>query len=358
MSLSENAAKLQEILPKLAPVESTDTPDELEIFGCLYSAKQVSTALEETKRYQVNVGLPTSDASITLIQSKVFPPATFLNDALEKITPHQVAVEFENTTDALLRVRWITEEGGTLSSHQWDIAKGSIMRQYAIPGHLFLLSLATPSQSLFDTQDEQLVGAYRPKRATSTETPHRIRLDDHDSKKKFRLAFCLQDLWDQMTLAAADIDPIGCTTEEKHSLKQTISFLQTILQNILKHPDEERYHKLRRSNAKIERTMARYWGAQQFLRLVGFQDEKIGGEDYWVVSTPTADHFIADLALPTPWQRTTVTTGKGWTSARSGFLSEDEKWARAERVAGLRRSGRARRPEPGEAPSSRGNWGR
>ena len=73
-----------------------------------------------------------------------------------------------------------------------------------------------------------------------------------------------------------------------------------------------------------------------------------------------APHFVAELAPPPPWQAP-IQDGGRWQNSQAGrtrFVTDEEKWARVERVNRNRRSGRGRRPEPGQAPSSRGKWGR
>jgi hypothetical protein len=81
-----------------------------------------------------------------------------------------------------------------------------------------------------------------------------------------------------------------------------------------------------------------------------------------ILLSRTDPSFIADIALPTPWQEAVLTNGSSGRRRRRGsgmgFITDDERWARAERVNRNRRNGRGRRPNRGDAPSSRGNWGR
>jgi len=82
-----------------------------------------------------------------------------------------------------------------------------------------------------------------------------------------------------------------------------------------------------------------------------------------ILADRSSPRFVAELAPPTPWQSapmaaTNRSGNRPWPSPNRGFITAEERWHRAERWAQLRRSGAARRPEPGNAPSSRGNWGR
>ncbi|OEU08409.1 hypothetical protein FRACYDRAFT_271678 [Fragilariopsis cylindrus CCMP1102] len=91
----------------------------------------------------------------------------------------------------------------------------------------------------------------------------------------------------------------------------------------------------------------------------------------------TQSTFIQELAQPTPWTPSICITAASSSSdsamdnnggrnrnwgdpnrQRRGFISDEEKWNRADRSAKNRRNGRGRRPNPGEAPSSKGKWGR
>jgi hypothetical protein len=187
--------------------------------------------------------------------------------------------------------------------------------------------------------------------------------------------------------AGADLDHHHETSNDRERIERTIQLLQTIVRNVMKYPGEEQYRKLRLSNSQIKRHICDSWGALELLRIVGFVKKLLPSEtpassedeDYLVLPTPTdkttvcqcaldildillsrvQPNFIVDIAPPTPWQES-VPLGagnhnRGW-NAQRGFITDDEKWARAERVASRR--GAARKPEPGEAPSSRGKWGR
>jgi len=98
----------------------------------------------------------------------------------------------------------------------------------------------------------------------------------------------------------------------------------------------------------------------------------------------TLSTFIRELAQPAPWTTPTlsllhsssknnnndidngggddsINRNRNWgdpnnQQRRRGFISDEEKWKRADRNAKKSRNGR--RPNPGEAPSSKGKWGR
>jgi PUB domain len=204
--------------------------------------------------------------------------------------------------------------------------------------------------------------------------------------------------------------------ERLSSVQQTIHLLQTIVKNVLwHHPQDEKYHCLKLCNAKMKRyivesaeSSSSSRGAMEMLTILGFVQKTVKNtaekeeqeELCLVLTTPTppasrdigqhalhlldilqrraaswAQLFVAaELAPPTPWQapppltavmtieeeqEAAAATGAAGQQYRAGgFITPEERWARAERVALSRRSGRGRRPAPGEAPSSRGKWGR
>mmetsp|Transcript_21061 Transcript_21061/g.34851 ORF Transcript_21061/g.34851 Transcript_21061/m.34851 type:complete len:232 (+) Transcript_21061:42-737(+) len=74
-------------------------------------------------------------------------------------------------------------------------------------------------------------------------------------------------------------------------------------------------------------------------------------------------HTIDEVTQPqtNSWQQqgagsTGSQAGSNWNTQGTHFMSPDDRWAQAERGARMRRSGGP--PAPGNAPSSRGNWGR
>jgi len=73
-------------------------------------------------------------------------------------------------------------------------------------------------------------------------------------------------------------------------------------------------------------------------------------------------HTIADVAPASNGPTSSTTSGGNqgngnWNTTGTTFMTPDDRWARAERAARFRRNA-GPRPQPGEAPSSRGNWGR
>mmetsp|Transcript_9001 Transcript_9001/g.9896 ORF Transcript_9001/g.9896 Transcript_9001/m.9896 type:complete len:223 (+) Transcript_9001:52-720(+) len=72
-------------------------------------------------------------------------------------------------------------------------------------------------------------------------------------------------------------------------------------------------------------------------------------------------HTIADVSPATAGNQYTTSDGNqgngNWNTTGTTFMTPDDRWARAERGARFRRNA-GPRPAPGNAPSSRGNWGR
>jgi hypothetical protein len=238
--------------------------------------------------------------------------------------------------------------------------------------------------------------------------------DQHhqDQRQLFAVQFSITDSYDALCVAAASLDP-HCNSSSGGGT--TIKFLTTILSNLIQHPNDKKYQQLRLSNPKIHLHLLSSWGAVQFLTLCGFErrravvDEEMNTnedassiieEDYLIIiasdestvsveqedrasvlllveiqtlalqllqilSTRSASGFVPDVAPPTPWEPSRPILGGGggknkrWAETQGRrFISADDRWARAERVNRNRRNGRGRRPDPGNAPSSRGNWGR
>ena len=345
--------------------------------------------------------------------------------------------------------------------------------QYCKPGDLFLFSLLLATAETkeekqsaiykdkeeFDdvSHREILLGAYRPLRPLPSGSNHSIiigegrddRSKDHNEEKEQTTStatatmicnsysyYCIEnvltDPFDACVTAAAVLDPTNNNSNNIISStsnnKTTIELLNTILYNIIRHPYEEKYHRLRISNSKIQRYLIPSWAAMQFLTVAcGFEqqqqqqqyleeerDDDDDDDDYtnvddWLVaptSSPsmmisaeeivalheirtqalellqilldrTQSTFIQELAQPTPWTPSICITAASSSSdsamdnnggrnrnwgdpnrQRRGFISDEEKWNRADRSAKNRRNGRGRRPNPGEAPSSKGKWGR
>jgi hypothetical protein len=342
--------------------------------------------------------------------------------------------------------------------------------QYCKPGDFFLFSLLLATAEMqeekqsaiykekeeFDdvSHREILLGAYRPLRPLPSGSNHSIvigegrddRSKDHNEEKErttstatamkicnshsyYYIENVLTDPFDVCVTAAAVLDPANNNSDDIISStsnnRTTIELLNTILSNIIRHPYEEKYHRLRISNSKIQRYLISSWAAMQFLTVAcGFEqqqqqqymeeerdnDDDDTNVDDWLVaptSSPsmmisaeeivalheirtqalellqilldrTQSTFIQELAQPTPWTPSICITTASSSSSdsavdddggrnrtwgdpnrqRRGFISDEEKWNRADRNAKNRRNGRGRRPNPGEAPSSKGKWGR
>ena len=341
----------------------------------------------------LNVGTPTG----TILCSQDLPATTYLNSKMETVTPHEIPIEIHNTTSHYkVRVRWIDLQGhNSPTTHLWDVLPSSTFEQYSKPGHLFILSIVSAT-NVYE-EDEHMLGAYRPKRGLPSSTPHCIIVQGGGDSDSIDTPFLLETLlldeskFDTFSVAASDLENYNARNHSRQTAEKTVQMLQTIVKNAIQHPDEEKYHKLRLSNRKIQHYIVSSWGSVEILKTLGFVEKQLqvdGGnkddqETFLVLPTPIRENtkrigkkaleiltllhsrllpeFITDLAPPTPWQNVGVYTGGksggNWNNNR-GFISDDEKWARAERISGLRRSGRARKPAPGEAPSSRGRWGR
>jgi hypothetical protein len=411
MSTAEAAASiLLETFHRAANVHILDETHGL--FGDLYEPKDVISSLITLASTEENVGNP-SETEIPLIavKSQTYAETTIVNQKGEQLIPHEIPVEFHNTTsNTTIRVRWIDEHHhNPEATHRWDVGPSSTFEQYAKPGHFFLLSAVILSDrarsseetiTLFEDhqQVEFVVGAYRPKRALPSMSPHCILIADDDVCTDEESPFIIETLllddskFDELVMAAAALDHVEGFTgrEQRHT---TTSMLKTIIFNLIKHPKEDKFHKIRKH-------ICASWGAIELLKVIGFSrmksttpssPQKEDGaepikEDYLVLpkslardaaflktcklavdmlstlSSRTDPNFIADIAPPTPWQEAVIMSGGSSGRRRRGgrgmFISDDERWARAERVNRNRRNGRGRRPNRGDAPSSRGNWGR
>lgn len=387
--VSANAKRLLELLPSTAEVEIDDETHEL--FSAILAPLDVWNALLETADEDTNVGVPSLSALVDL-KSHNMGNATFLNSNWEPTTAHQIPIQLHNACGSnqnatnTLRIRWIDFQGGIRpSTHQWDISPSQTFDQFTQPGHLFLVSRVNASSLIED--DEVLLFGFRAKRPLPSGSPLILRVSILEDSGAFLLETTLTDPFDTMTVAAADLDSYR-DGPSRSLLQQTLKLLQTILSNLLQHPQDEKYQKLRLGNPKVQQYIEASWSAMALLRLVGFEQtllpasEKGNTEPYLKVSPDESflepcqlalriikllqsrleSGFLEDLAPPTPWQQvaTPATGGTrgGVSNAQRGWMSEEERWERIQRVNRQRQSGAARRPNPGEAPSSRGRWGR
>lgn len=344
-------------------------------------------------------------------------------------------IPFQVHTTVPLRIRWIDEHTRSRASHTWNLhLHNGDWVQFVKPGDLFLFSIVQadrPADDLFtsDFSSETLLGAYRPLRPLPSRSFLSIVVEkeEHTTGEVddlYVLETLLMDPYDALCLAASSLDPavapqpLPREVVDCRNNATTIKLVQTVLSNLVRHPEEAKYHRLRLSNPKIKQHVVSSWAAMRFLTLAGFEevvetvteeegskaedhqqsqrqqdDEKVSMEGVdtdpstdrylvaasdltedllktrlqalellHVLSNRTLPTFVPDLAPPTPWEAAQPgpATNGGWKPSGQGvgFITDEERWARAERIAANRRSGRARRPEPGQAPSSRGNWGR
>uniref|UniRef100_A0A8D9EDK3 UBX domain-containing protein 6 n=1 Tax=Cacopsylla melanoneura TaxID=428564 RepID=A0A8D9EDK3_9HEMI len=75
---------------------------------------------------------------------------------------------------------------------------------------------------------------------------------------------------------------IRTINQEQDKVNQCVDTLLKYLKNILDHPDEEKYRKIRLSNRIFQERVSSVEGAREFLRAAGFQEEEIEGEQYLV----------------------------------------------------------------------------
>jgi hypothetical protein len=336
------------------------------------------------------------------------PDAALATQAVHSFTTVQqqggneeVIVEFDNATSFPMMVRWMDQRGQNLPHQEWRLDPLTSLVRVSGLGHVFIISVMPPFS--IDHQ-ESVIGAYRILMQPPSGSPHRIVMEEAfddavDSSSSttnnngvksssdinatiFLVESILTDStgYDELVIAAESLDPVEAGAHQESRAK-TISTLRTILSNIQKHPQEHKFRTLRISNHKVQSQIISSWGAMQFLTHLGFENS---GDDHLTLSEQQTDWplfekastlldqlnarcqpgFVAELAPPTPWDRpalsSSVVAAHGGFHIRSGthFLSDDEKWARAERNLGRRGTRRGRRPNPGFAPSSNGPWGR
>jgi hypothetical protein len=365
------------------------------LFGDWYSSEEVMEMLLNTPNANANVGVPME--SLKSLRSQNNSLSTFWNmKTNQAVTPHEMPLEIHNScTTHRIRIRWVDNSGKIYPwLYQWDLAPSSTWEQYSKPGHLFLISLIQelPIASGAFTEQEVILAAYRTKRALPSLSAHCVFIhgdfdaygSDGSSTIGLEMLLLEESKMDALSVAASDLDHHHQTPQDRIRILNVVHFLQTIFGNLIREPNEEKYHRLRLGNSKIQ-SLVKEWGALQILTIIGFgtRTDDTGMEENLVLAQlPVNRHlcqlvldfllilanrlhpsFILDLAPPTPWQEVYVasTSTSSWgngSSQRGGFITDEEKWARAERIAKRRRSGAARRPEPGQAPSSKGKWGR
>lgn len=283
----------------------------------------------------------------------------------------EVCIEFENTTLLPVVLRWMDEKGLCYPNFQWTLEACSSKVQYSRLGHLFVLSIQVNGE-------EQLLGAYRIRMSLPSESAHYILIEQNPVPNQFEyhLEAVLVDpsSEDELIVASASLDTVGAGSNAK-ALAGTIKILSKIIGNITKDPDNPKFRSLRLSNPTVQKNIASSWGARKLLQSVGFRVQ----DDQLVLGTINSDRlkqaskllhrlttraqpgFVAELAPHPPWQgpvlNSSSTQARNFGSGGTHFLSDEEKWKRAER--NRRRRGRGgRKPRPGNAPSSNGRWGR
>ena len=360
-------SSLRNTLPVAATTRLYDNANG--IFGELIPPEVVLSSLAYDENVG-NIGDPAAAQAVTSLHSITYEGK-------------ELAVEFNNISSThKVCIRWMNEHGNNPMTHAWTVDPSSTFVQYTRPGHLFLLTAQVG-------QEEVILGAYRPLRPFPSGSPHCVLIKQQDVADAFLLELFLADIEDSLMVAASALDPAGFAD------KKTVPMLNAIVTNLIQRPREEKYRRLRLSNRNIQGHIVSAWGAMHLLQLLGFQltelaaeeskESEAGAEDFFYLVFPTipteaqlaifqrakemlellitrADpHFVAELAAPPPWQTPLLSSGGAlashWNSQGTHFITPDQRWQRTERLQ-ARRGGRPRRPSPGNAPSSRGKWGR
>jgi hypothetical protein len=455
LSAQEGARRLLEYLVDAAHNVVLED-DQQGRFGVLYDPPTMLESLVQIATTEENVGVPRLPPPVTVhsLQYNSTPYLDLLVQPPSLKEWNQVPVQIRSACKEIIRIRWVDAKFGIRPSHTWNLLPSSTTIdtgvdgenslptwiQHCSPGHFFLISivkddnvtndsLVDQEEDLFSAYDngisatsssnETILGAYRPLRPLPSGKYHTITIRDlyHEEDtaggyRQFRVEWTLLDSYDALCVAAAELD---CHGDGGGGMTaSTVKLLSTIVSNLVQHPHDQKYQKLRLANPKIQTQLVSSWGAVQFLTLCGFerttmavddaepsknnpqkQNEVPTTEDFLVIA-PTSGMtntertalletqslasqllsilkersvtgFCPDLAPPTPWEPSRAMSGhfggrnQRWAETqdqRRGFISADDRWARAEHVNRNRRNGRGRRPDPGSAPSSRGNWGR
>ena len=283
----------------------------------------------------------------------------------------EIVLEFENATRHPLRVRWMDERGKTSLQSEWRLEPFSSSVQLGRPGYLYVLSVD-------NLPNEELLGAYRTRMVLPSGSPHLILVEEQvsESENLFIVDAVVSDDDDALVVAAESLDPVEAGSKHRN-VEKTISALFTIVNNIICHPEEPKYKSLRCSNPKVKSQITSSWGAMEILHILGFHETS--DDHLTLASEPNKNllrsaakyldqlqkrsepGFVAELAENVPWHGPVLTSSFSASTFRTStgthFLTADDRWRRSERSASYRRGGH-RRPDPGNAPSSRGNWGR
>jgi hypothetical protein len=286
----------------------------------------------------------------------------------------EMVVEFDNITNYPICVRWMDEHGQSNPfSHQWTIDSQQTLVRLTQPGHVFIISVVID-------QEEFLIGAYRALKTLPSDSPHLVAIeeqssDDETSSFFFEMVLTDETKNDALTATAASLDPIARGGYVK---PKTISTLSTIVDNILCHPNDIQFQTLRLSNPVVQHHIASSAGAMHMLHVLNFREDD--DRQHLTVQQPQLQWFrhakrllellharsepnlVAEMAAPVPWQPPTLTSSSlsHWNLSGTHMITPEERWARTERWSSLRGHRGGGRPPPfrGEAPSSRGLWGR
>lgn len=331
---------LREKLRQAAPVKIYD-----EYHGVYGQIIEPSTVLEALDHSELIGKLddPTAATAVTALHSFVCSPQ-------QSGSLLEILLEVDNSTSHFMKIRWMDEHGKNPSSHEWSIEPMSTYVQYTKPGHLFLLSI------ILD-QNECLLGAYRALKALPSENPHCLVIQQDEGCDTIIFETMLTDhtKYDMLVVDAAALDPVA---GEKH--EKTLINLNKIVDNILEHPEDEKFFTLRLSNKTIQNHILPSWGAMHMLSLLGFHTDandpdhmtlpknkidlllfRRASEILKLLSKRAAPDFVAELAPPVPWQPPIFTSGASssshWNFQGTHFITPEERWARTERWSAFRR---------------------
>ena len=302
-----------------------------------------------------------------------------------------IPVKFYNYSSSFVICRWINNKGLYSQSHTWTLAPNEELMQHTTGGHVFLLTVVIG-------EEEAVLGAFRPKRHLPSGLHHSVQVHDGDNTNSsyiLEVVLTHQPSYDALVVASFWINRDIVSKQTHETSMKTLNLLHKVLSNIIKDSTNERYRKLRLSNAVVSTNIGVHWSAMEFLRVLGFTkkvlaNEEQGEEDeeYLIVENISDDTslslyviglalleqlksrcqngFVADLAPRAPWDEPVLinngnTAGRSggggrWGNAGSTTFVED-RWARVERARNFRRNA-GPRPAPGNAPSDRGRWGR
>lgn len=89
---------------------------------------------------------------------------------------------------------------------------------------------------------------------------------------------------------------LNCNTKEKASA--CVETLSKYLENIIQHPDDEKYRKIRQSNRVFSDKVRPCEGALDFILAAGFVEQEIDGEPFYIYpneSDSSGDNTLAEL---------------------------------------------------------------